>query len=141
MHGAIRSENARVNPLGQARLRVSFCCVRVSGWLLPFWHTDFRTIFSVAVQCVNFETPIHRVLFGLRPDHRRLAVRKLARRHEVGDVESEEGGQGRKVRSCECCPAGGAEYTFGKSKRKTTQWKEGDWPWPSGSAGWADEEG
>jgi len=25
----------------------------------------------------------------------------------------------------------GGEYTFGKSKRKTIQWEEGDWPWPS----------
>jgi hypothetical protein len=26
------------------------------------------------------------------------------------------------------------EYTFGKSKRKTIQWEEGDWPWPSAAA-------
>jgi hypothetical protein len=48
-------------------------CVRVSGWLLPFWDADFRAIFSVAVQCSDFETPVHRVLFGHRADHRRLA--------------------------------------------------------------------
>jgi hypothetical protein len=28
----------------------------------------------------------------------------------------------------------GGEYTFGKSKRKTIQWEEGDWPWPSAAA-------
>jgi hypothetical protein len=26
----------------------------------------------------------------------------------------------------------GGEYTFGK--RKTIQWEEGDWPWPSAAA-------
>lgn len=28
----------------------------------------------------------------------------------------------------------GGEYTFGKGKRKTIQWEEGDWPWPSAAA-------
>jgi len=108
MHGAICPKHARAAALGQARLRVRFCRVRVSGWLVAFCHTDVCTILPVAVQCANFETPVHFVFHDRCPDHHRLAGRKLARAHEVGNVEGQVGGQGRKVRSRECCPAGGA---------------------------------